>query len=189
MTLFVTSRQGSAILDVNLDILAIYATNVSIMFRKWFTEIVFFLCVINIGLGNVLKCHLYFVDCPPGYYGNKCEKACVGNCLNNSICDHIDGTCSDGCKAGFIGQWCDAGKNNFIPPPPSLNLLDFFCALRVGEWSGLVISFCLKFCSKIFMSCGDITITGDNPLLGVIFFTHLVSHGPRFFLHSHLRYV
>ena len=51
-----------------------------------------------------------YVDCVPGHYGHKCEKACSGHCLNNTICDYIDGRCSDGCQPGYIGTLCDACK-------------------------------------------------------------------------------
>ena len=55
--------------------------------------------------------HFYwFSDCPPGFYGYKCKKVCSKNCLNNPDCDHIDGSCHDGCQAGYIGKLCNKCK-------------------------------------------------------------------------------
>ena len=51
-----------------------------------------------------------YVGCVPGYYGQKCEKACSGHCLNNTICDYIDGRCRDGCQPGYIGTLCNDCK-------------------------------------------------------------------------------
>ncbi|XP_061170989.1 receptor-type tyrosine-protein phosphatase T-like [Saccostrea echinata] len=38
-------------------------------------------------------------------YGNNCNQSC-GHCLNNAQCYHINGTCLDGCFAGYEGQLC-----------------------------------------------------------------------------------
>ena len=63
---------------------------------------------------NCISILLFFfnllIDCLPGYYGNKCGKACSGQCLNNTICDYIDGRCSDGCQPGYIGKLCNTCK-------------------------------------------------------------------------------
>ena len=50
------------------------------------------------------------VDCLSGHYGYRCEKACSGHSLNNTICDYIDGRCSDGCQPGYIGTLCNDCK-------------------------------------------------------------------------------
>ena len=60
-----------------------------------------------------------FLDCPPGYYGYACNKACSGHCLNNTVCDHITGTCTDGCLAGYVGKLCDDGKTISLYQPPN----------------------------------------------------------------------
>ena len=59
------------------------------------------------------SCHFsyIFLGCPPEYYGNECKKACSGHCLNNTVCDHISGICTDGCQAGYVGRLCDDGKS------------------------------------------------------------------------------
>ena len=67
----------------------------------------FILLVIDTNFLCSGKSHFYrFTDCQPGYYGNKCEQVCSGHCLNKLVCNYIDGTCSDGCKAGYIGKLC-----------------------------------------------------------------------------------
>lgn len=54
-------------------------------------------------------------QCPPGLYGEHCEKECL--CLNNSSCDPNSGkcicnrgwtgdTCGDPCSEGFYGLGC-----------------------------------------------------------------------------------
>ena len=55
------------------------------------------------------------IDCLPEYYGYRCEKACSGHCLNNTICDHIDGKCSDGCQPGYTGKLCNDCKILNLP--------------------------------------------------------------------------
>lgn len=46
-----------------------------------------------------------FVACPKGTFGQNCRKTC-GNCLHNTTCNHENGTCPNGCDAGFKGQYC-----------------------------------------------------------------------------------
>lgn len=48
-----------------------------------------------------------FSECPAGTYGYGCRQIC--DCLNNSTCDHITGTCY--CSPGWKGARCDQGKN------------------------------------------------------------------------------
>ena len=56
-----------------------------------------------------------FTACQSGYYGNKCQQPCSGHCLNNLVCNNIDGTCSDGCEAGYIGKLCHACEIFYFP--------------------------------------------------------------------------
>jgi hypothetical protein len=39
-------------------------------------------------------------------FGSNCQLTC-GHCFNGEICDHVDGTCHNGCAAGWIGTLCD----------------------------------------------------------------------------------
>lgn len=50
---------------------------------------------------------LFFPECPPGLYGYGCYQVC--DCLNNSTCDHMTGTCY--CNPGWKGTRCDQGEN------------------------------------------------------------------------------
>ena len=65
---------------------------------------------------NYIKYHwvgFYFyslLGCLSGYYGYRCKEACSGHCFNNTICDTIDGKCSDGCQPGYIGKLCNDSK-------------------------------------------------------------------------------
>lgn len=47
--------------------------------------------------------------CPNGYFGRKCLETC-GKCLDDRKCDNVDGTCIDGCNAGFKGDLCKRGN-------------------------------------------------------------------------------
>lgn len=47
-------------------------------------------------------------ECPAGSYGYGCRQVC--DCLNNSTCDHMTGTCY--CNPGWKGTRCDQGNGN-----------------------------------------------------------------------------
>lgn len=49
------------------------------------------------------------VACPKGTFGQNCLKTC-GNCLHNTTCNHENGTCPNGCDAGFKGQYCSTRR-------------------------------------------------------------------------------
>lgn len=42
-------------------------------------------------------------------YGVNCVEKC-GNCKNNESCDIVNGTCPNGCAAGYNGTVCKDGK-------------------------------------------------------------------------------
>ena len=45
-------------------------------------------------------------ECKAGRWGNKCEKKCSKNCVDNSVCGRYDGKCNE-CVAGTYGIGCD----------------------------------------------------------------------------------
>ena len=47
--------------------------------------------------------------CGPDSYGQDCNNAC-GGCKGYNNCHHVNGTCADGCMAGFKGALCLDGK-------------------------------------------------------------------------------
>lgn len=49
------------------------------------------------------------LECPAGLYGEHCSNNC-GNCLNNTNCHHVNGTCSEGCEPGYQEHNCTEGK-------------------------------------------------------------------------------
>lgn len=49
------------------------------------------------------------IDCQMGMYGVNCVERC-GNCKNNETCDIVNGTCPNGCAAGYNGTVCKDGK-------------------------------------------------------------------------------
>lgn len=52
---------------------------------------------------------LFFLACDVRRYGQGCNNVC-GKCLNQSVCNHIDGNCLYGCDPGFQGVLCKLGK-------------------------------------------------------------------------------
>ena len=108
MTHLVTDRMVTVKVDVNRDLLTCCATDVSRVLIKIFIHSIYF---VNKFFNTVDNLSFPFVpDCLPEYYGYRCEKACSGHCFNNSICDPIDGTCSEGCQVGYIGKLCKDSK-------------------------------------------------------------------------------
>ena len=51
-----------------------------------------------------------FVACDNGTYGQDCNNTC-GFCRDQEVCDHSNGTCFNGCDAGYAGESCMASKN------------------------------------------------------------------------------
>lgn len=52
-------------------------------------------------------------ECDGGKYGRGCSLTC-GACINNTPCQHINGSCLQGCGPGFKGQKCDEGLWSLI---------------------------------------------------------------------------
>lgn len=44
--------------------------------------------------------------CRPGCYGNGCGHLCNVYCINNEVCNHVDGVCLTGSQDGYIGKYC-----------------------------------------------------------------------------------
>lgn len=62
------------------------------------------------------KPFFYSLGCQTGYFGANCKNICIGRCLSNGICNHVDGTCIGGCQDGYFGRFCSLRK--FPPPHP-----------------------------------------------------------------------
>ena len=45
------------------------------------------------------------LECESGYFGRDCTSTC-GHCLNESQCHRGNGSCLNGCSAGYIGSFC-----------------------------------------------------------------------------------
>lgn len=50
-----------------------------------------------------------WTECGDGHFGEGCQSKC-GHCADISQCHHEDGTCLNGCKAGYMGAYCKKGK-------------------------------------------------------------------------------
>lgn len=50
----------------------------------------------------------FVTACQNNTYGAGCSKKC-GHCLNKEQCNHIKGTCHNGCEAGYYSPRCKKG--------------------------------------------------------------------------------
>ena len=48
-------------------------------------------------------------ECDGGMFGINCKGSC-GKCLNNKQCNHINGSCLNGCESGYSGTNCTEGN-------------------------------------------------------------------------------
>ncbi|XP_052694168.1 multiple epidermal growth factor-like domains protein 10 [Crassostrea angulata] len=55
-------------------------------------------------------CEVEVYGCDSGSYGVDCNEIC-GNCLNESQCSNVNGTCFTGCNAGYEGDLCKTECN------------------------------------------------------------------------------
>lgn len=46
--------------------------------------------------------------CQNNTYGTECSEFC-GHCLNEQQCNHVNGTCHNGCEAGYHSDSCTRG--------------------------------------------------------------------------------
>ena len=51
---------------------------------------------------------MYFTECDGHTYGLECNQSC-GKCRGGVQCDHVTGSCPNGCDAGMYGEKCDLG--------------------------------------------------------------------------------
>ena len=65
-------------------------------------------------LKHVFQIYFYIYACENLTYGLDCREIC-GNCLNLKQCNHINGSCMEGCDPGFQGEKCVRGAfNNLV---------------------------------------------------------------------------
>ena len=50
----------------------------------------------------------FILECDGNTHGLECNKSC-GYCFNREQCDHVTGSCLNGCDKGFYGDKCDKG--------------------------------------------------------------------------------
>lgn len=53
----------------------------------------------------------HFSECQNHMYGAGCSEKC-GYCLDGEQCDHVNGTCLNGCEAGYHQIRCKTGRYN-----------------------------------------------------------------------------
>lgn len=56
-------------------------------------------------------CQTIFLDCDKGMYGHECSGTC-GHCDDVDLCSPINGTCFNGCDAGYQGEFCTTSEYN-----------------------------------------------------------------------------
>ena len=80
----------------------LFLLNFCLCFRKFTFFFVKFILA-------VLTYMSFFKACKELTFGRNCELTC-GHCFNGEICDHVTGTCSNGCAPGWTGPICDQSK-------------------------------------------------------------------------------
>lgn len=53
------------------------------------------------------------VECGGSTYGTDCNESC-GHCVNNETCYHVNGSCANGCAAGWENDVCKKSKHLLI---------------------------------------------------------------------------
>lgn len=51
----------------------------------------------------------FFPECSDGTHGLECGYVC-GTCSDGDWCNHVYGSCPNGCDVGVFGDTCDRGK-------------------------------------------------------------------------------
>lgn len=63
---------------------------------------------------NVFMRDIFFLfwilECDLNMFGKNCRSNC-GYCVNNEMCNYIDGKCINGCVNGFYWLKCNIGFN------------------------------------------------------------------------------
>lgn len=63
---------------------------------------------------TIRLCFSYIsVECGGSTYGTECNKSC-GHCVNNETCYHVNGSCANGCAAGWENDVCKKSKHLLI---------------------------------------------------------------------------
>lgn len=52
-------------------------------------------------------------ECQNSTYGSNCSGRC-GHCANDLTCEHVNGTCADGCQTGWLEPFCNSSEYNLI---------------------------------------------------------------------------
>lgn len=53
---------------------------------------------------------LFYIECSLGHFGLDCRNRCSSHCTNGEPCNHISGSCPNGCQDGFVGTKCNNCK-------------------------------------------------------------------------------
>lgn len=62
----------------------------------------------NQNLASFSKKKNHYLECLDQTYGLECQQNC-GNCENKEPCNHVNGSCLNGCDSGYYGDKCNLG--------------------------------------------------------------------------------
>lgn len=91
-----------------------------------------------------------FSACPVGKYGPNCGEIC-GHCYNNTVCYHGNGTCLEGCEAGYWNHNCKTRalfSFNFL----TINLYNTCVLFILNQLNFCVIFFLQKRCRNLYIN-------------------------------------
>lgn len=55
----------------------------------------------------------YILVCDNGMFGINCDSKC-GYCLENVMCNYLNGCCYNGCVLGYLGDFCNISIGKYL---------------------------------------------------------------------------
>lgn len=92
--------------NVNVTCIVLHRTCIFRKTHRYKLRIVY--CIWN-NLYVTNYCCMLFSACTNGTYGEKCKLTC-GHCYGNSACNHVNGSCPNGCASGWTRAVCNESE-------------------------------------------------------------------------------
>lgn len=103
---FILFIMTSLCFNVNVTCIVLHRTCIFRKTHRYKLRIVY--CIWN-NLYVTNYCCMLFSACTNGTYGEKCKLTC-GHCYGNSACNHVNGSCPNGCASGWTGPVCNESE-------------------------------------------------------------------------------
>ncbi|XP_061165539.1 receptor-type tyrosine-protein phosphatase gamma-like [Saccostrea echinata] len=109
-------------------------------------------------------------ECPVGQYGQGCSFRC-GSCLGNKPCNHINGSCPDGCSPGWRGDKCDQEcDQSFYGQQCNISCSEYckgrLCNPTTGQCDGCIDGRSGFFCeTEVIVNTAGAVVSEEAPFL------------------------